>query len=271
MKLFKHLAAGLIAAFAVATPSAASTYSIDYTDLWINPNESGWGLNLVQQYDTMFATIFLYGPDGSDRWFSASALTPAGGNSYSGQLVQTTGPYFGAGSFNSNAVTRAVVGTMTVSFGSSTSGTLSYTVNGVSVTKSIVRFTFRNENLTGNYIGGLTANSSGCNGVANGPVLVFDNLTVTQSGASVTMRVIFFNSSTTQSQCNFQGAMQSTGKTSLISGTYSCVSGSTATNQGSFTISNITSSQTGFSGTYTGADQFCSSYTGQFGGVKDVL
>ena len=271
MKLFKQLAAGLVAAFAVALPSAASTYSIDYTDLWINPSESGWGLNLVQQYDTMFATIFLYGPDGSDRWFSASALTPTGGSSFSGQLVQTAGPYYGAGTFNSSAVTRNVVGTMTVSFGSATSGTLSYTVNGLTVTKSIVRFTFRNENLTGNYLGGLTANSSGCSGVSNGAVLVFDNLTVTQNGASVSMRVNFFNGAGTLSQCNFTGAMQSTGKISLISGTVSCSSGSTSTNQGTFTISNITSSQSGFSGTYTGSDQFCSSYSGQFGGVKDVL
>ena len=271
MKLFKRLAAGLVAAFAIAMPSAASTYSVDYTDLWINPNESGWGLNLVQQYDVMFATIFLYGPDGSDRWFSASALTPAGGNSFSGQLFQSSGPYYGAGVFNSSAVTRNPVGTMTVSFGSSNAGTLTYTVNGVSVTKSIVRFTFRNENLTGNYLGGLTANSSGCNGVSNGPVLVFDNLTVTQNGAAVTMRVNFFNGAGTLSQCNFTGAMQSTGKISLISGTISCSAGSTATNQGTFTISNITSSQTGFSGTYTGSDQFCSSYSGQFGGVKDVL
>src|SRR5258705_4175068 len=99
MKPLKHLAAGLIAAFAVALPSAVSTYWVDSSDLWINPNESGWGLNLVQQSDTMFGTIFLYGPDGTDRWFSASALTPAGGNSFSGQLFQSSGPYYGAGTF----------------------------------------------------------------------------------------------------------------------------------------------------------------------------
>ena len=271
MKLFKHLAAGFVAALAAAMPAAASTFSVDYTDLWLNPNESGWGLNLVQQYDTMFGTIFLYGPDGSDRWFSASALTPSGGTTFSGALTQSSGPYYGAGTFNPTAVTRNTVGTMSVSFSSPNSGTLTYTVNGLTVSKSIVRFTFRNESLAGNYLGGLTANSSGCNGVANGQVLVFDTLTVTQSGTSVTMRVNFFNASSTASQCTFTGSMQSFGRLSNITGTMSCLSGSTSTNQGTFTISNITSSQTGFSGTYSGRDQFCSSYTGQFGGVKDVL
>jgi hypothetical protein len=270
MRFFKHLAASFVAAFAVAVPAAASTFSIDYTDLWINPNESGWGLNLVQQFDTMFGTIFLYGADGSDRWFSASALTPSGTNAFSGQLFQSSGPYYGAGTFNPTSVTRNAVGTMTVTFPSVNAGTLSYTVNGVTVNKSIVRFTFRGENLAGNYLGGLTAISSGCNGVSSGPVLVFDTLIVTQNGAAVSMRVLF-NANGVLSQCTFTGAMQSTGRTSLISGNVSCVSGSTSTNQGPFTISNITSSQTGFSGTYTGSDQFCSSYSGQFGGVKDVL
>ena len=44
------------------------------TDMWFNPAESGWGLNLIHQGDTLFATLFVYGPDGQPRWYVASSL-----------------------------------------------------------------------------------------------------------------------------------------------------------------------------------------------------
>jgi len=56
-----------------------------------------------------------------------------------------------------------------------------------------------------------------------------------------------------------------------MSGSFNCTVGGSAANQGTFTIANIESSQTGFSGRFAGADQFCSSHTGYFGGVRDVL
>ena len=33
----------------------------DITDLWWNPAESGWGMNVIQQGDTSFVTMFVYG------------------------------------------------------------------------------------------------------------------------------------------------------------------------------------------------------------------
>ena len=46
-------------AAALALPAAATTHSTDYTDLWYLPAESGWGINIIQQYDTVFATMFV--------------------------------------------------------------------------------------------------------------------------------------------------------------------------------------------------------------------
>jgi hypothetical protein len=167
-------------------------------------------------------------------------------------------------------VTRNAVGTMTVTFPGPNTGTLTYTVNGLSVTKSIVRFTFRNEILSGNYLGGLTANATGCSGVTNGPVLIFGNLGITQNSASVTMQLSYTNGGIA-SQCVYSGALQSAGRLGNISGTVTCTTGSTTTIRGSFTLSNVVASQTGFSGTYLGSDNFCSSNSGQFGGVKDIF
>src|SRR5689334_13033393 len=268
IRIFKRHAAAFVASFLVSLPAAATNFGTDYTDLWWNPNESGWGVNVIQQWDTIFATLFVYDQTGSARWFVASNLTGSQ-NTFSGTLYQTTGPYFG-GPFNPAGVHAPAVGTMTFAFNGDT-GTLTYSVNGVTVTKSIQRQGFKTDNLTGHYLGGLTANGTGCSGVTNGPILIFDTLTVSQSGQSLSMRVDFFNRSGQQSACTFNGILSPAGRQSNVtSGTFSCVSGGAASNAGSFTITSITSGPTGFSGSFSGRDQFCS-YSGQFGGVKDVI
>jgi hypothetical protein len=57
---------------------------------------------------------------------------------YSGTFFQTHGPPFSAVPFNPAQVTSVAVGTGTLAFASASSGTFSYTVNGVTQTKSIV-------------------------------------------------------------------------------------------------------------------------------------
>jgi hypothetical protein len=271
--MFKNIArlgAAFMAAITLALPASASTYSIDYTDLWGGgqpaPTENGWGLNLVQQGDIIFATMFVYGSDNSPRWFSASALAPSNnGSTWSGSLAQTTGPYFGA-AWTANA-TGTVVGTMTVSFSNANTGQLNYTVNGVPVNKAISRFTLRGPNLAGHYLGGAVAT---CN--TGSQILIFDSLTVTQNSSAVSMRVDFFNGSGTASICTYSGTMSVTGRTGSISGTYSCTFGSTAGNAGNFSVTNLESSINGFNGNLTATDQFCpGGMTGRFGGVKDVI
>jgi hypothetical protein len=269
-KSIARLGAAFIAAITLSLPAAASTFSIDYTDLWgggqPNPTENGWGLNLIQQGDIIFATMFVYGPDNTARWYSASALAPSGGSTtWSGQLAQTTGPYFGT-NWNNASVAATVVGTMTVTFSSANAGTLTYSVNGVNVAKPISRFSLRAPNLNGHYIGGAVAN---CNNGGPG-VLIFDNLTVTQNGTSVSMGVQFFNGQGVSSNCTFNGTLTTTGRTGSIGGNYSCTIGGNPGNVGAFSITNLESSINGFNGNYSASDQFCPSQAGRFGGVRDV-
>jgi len=65
---------------------------------------------------------------------------PSGTNGYSGALYQVSGPAFNASPWTT--ATPHQVGTMTVSFTDGDDGTLQYTYNGVSVTKSITRQVF---------------------------------------------------------------------------------------------------------------------------------
>ena len=56
---------------AVALHASATPHFHDANDLWISPFESGWGINIFHQGDTLFASLFVYGQDGKARWYTA--------------------------------------------------------------------------------------------------------------------------------------------------------------------------------------------------------
>jgi hypothetical protein len=123
------------------TTSGAST---NYTALWWNApahSESGWGMNFVQQGDTAFATLFTYDSSGTPMWLFMSGGTRQGtADTFSGPLYRATGPAFFTNPFPSIGLGNLTqVGTMTVAFSGANSGTLTYGVNGVNVSKSITK------------------------------------------------------------------------------------------------------------------------------------
>jgi hypothetical protein len=113
---------------------------VNYTDLWWNASEPGWGLNLNHQGNVMFGALFTYDTGGAPMWLVMSRGDLQADGSYSGPLYRTTGPAFNAVPFG--ATSNTAVGTMRVSFANSASGTLTYTFNGTSVSKSITRQVF---------------------------------------------------------------------------------------------------------------------------------
>jgi len=273
LKTLCRFAAALLAAAAFALPARATTYSTDYTDLWYNPNESGWGLNLIQQGQTMFGTLFVYGVGNVPQWFVASDIEPVGTSTtqFTGQLYQTSGPYFGAGSFDQAAVQHVTVGTITLTFTDINTATLVYTVNGQQVTKTVTRQTWRNDNLSGNYGGGLLGTGSNCgNGVSNGAVSIFGNLAVQHPSNNQISMTVQFQANAGASQCTFAGTYTQHGRTGSIAGNFNCTVPNQQGNTGTFTISSIDSSPDGFMGHFNGRDQFCT-YDGPFGGVRDLF
>src|SRR5215212_10385697 len=105
------LAAGLAA---VAIPALATPQARNATDMWFNPAESGWGLNIIHQGSKLFATLFVYGSDGQPRWYVASDLT--GGPGYAGTLDECT-DQAPSGTFDARAVVCRPVGTITLLVG----------------------------------------------------------------------------------------------------------------------------------------------------------
>jgi len=135
--------AGMLDAGAAVRAAAAGLPSTDFNVQglwWATPAgaESGWGINFAQQGDVVFATWFTYDLTGKAWWLSAT-LNRTGVNTYAGSLLQTHGPAFNSVPFSPSLVTSTAVGTATINFANNDNGTFSYTVNGVSQTKSITR------------------------------------------------------------------------------------------------------------------------------------
>jgi hypothetical protein len=117
------------------------TQAYNYQDLWwASPagTESGWGVNLTHQGDTIFATWFTYDLDGTPLWLAVAAPKTSAGV-YSGALYRTTGPPFNAVPFNPAKVSASPVGTATFTFTDGNNGTFDYKVNDIAQSKAITR------------------------------------------------------------------------------------------------------------------------------------
>ena len=128
----------------VPTCVAAGTSSSpsNYSDLWWRSpagSESGWGVNIAQQGDILFATWFTYDTAGKGMWLVMSDGAKTGPGTYSGALYRTTGPAFSANPWDATHVGVSQVGTATFTFSDASDGTFAYTVDGISQSKPITR------------------------------------------------------------------------------------------------------------------------------------
>ena len=124
-------------------PPAPAPFNVE--GLWWNSpagSESGWGVNITHQGDVLFATWFTYDTDGSGLWLVMPDGTKTGANAYSGALYRTTGPAFDSPQFDPSKVASTQVGSASFSFGDANDGTFTYTVNGITQSKSITRQIF---------------------------------------------------------------------------------------------------------------------------------
>ena len=102
LRALRALSLAAVLMFALARPAAA----VQYTDIWWNPAESGWGVNFIQADNLIFATFFIYGADQKPTWVTAQ-LTLGTNNVWSGPVYLTGGPYYGAAWDPSQVTTTA--------------------------------------------------------------------------------------------------------------------------------------------------------------------
>ena len=114
----------------------------NYQDAWWNPAESGWGLFVVHQDNTLFSALTTYDFAATACGSSPPAVLQPDG-SYLGDLFRTSGPPFNAQPFVPiTGANIAKIGAMRFMFSDGMSGTLAYTVNGAPVSKSITPTVF---------------------------------------------------------------------------------------------------------------------------------
>jgi len=257
----RYLRVALLACAMLASSLAAgSTKTTDITDMWWIPTESGWGVNVILQYDTAFLTFFVYDSSKNPYWVVATAnfVGPSGADLlWGGDLYATTGPWFG-GPFDPSAVASRKVGTASFRLTSVNSAALTYTIDGVAVNKVVQRQTWKDENYTGSYGGGYSFRNTGCMPTSlNGLQEDVGNLDITHMGSSWSAA---FDGRL--SSCTFSGTYTQTGKLGEVNGNYNCSDGTA----GTFDLVEINGTISGFSSRMSGHSQFCQ-WTGTFGGV----
>ena len=119
----------------------------DYSGMWWNPNESGWGLSLTQgPSNALFGAWFVYGSGNQPEWFTLQGGQWTSSTRWTGSVYRTTGPFFAGPVFDPRLVLVQAAGTATLDFtqvaGAEDRATFTYTVNGVTATKTISRMAF---------------------------------------------------------------------------------------------------------------------------------
>ena len=126
-------AAAAIPAFAQSVPAA------NYSDIWYNPNESGWGVTFTQHNGSnqAFAVWYTYDPREPDPtvpgnfkplWLVMSGGTWTSPTSLTGDVYVTKGTPF-ASTWNPNALGVTRVGTFSFSFSGTSNGTFTYHIS----------------------------------------------------------------------------------------------------------------------------------------------
>ena len=222
MTHWKTICAGFVMAIASLAFSDAARAN-NYQDLWWNPSESGWGINISQQGDVMFATWFIYGANSQPTWIFLSNAKRSGalGNTFSDKIYQAiTGSPFSAVPFTPSLPTNfREVGVATFVFSDARTGTLTYNIDNVQVVKQITRQTIGAFNLTGTYFGGLKRDGSGCvNAALNGSVLNQATYSISHTVATGALTIAEVGGTS----CTFSGNTQVFASVLEGSGRFTC-------------------------------------------------
>ncbi len=124
------------------TTAAASVPASEQGAWWGGTAENGWGFSFVQHGATLTAGWYIYDASGNPVWL----IMPGGQwdtqqRTFSGAIYSPTGAWYG--NYNTaNFNLGGAVGSVSFTFNAPGSGTLNYTVNGVSGTKQISRLDF---------------------------------------------------------------------------------------------------------------------------------
>jgi hypothetical protein len=266
------------AAVAFASGQAAAI-TPDPTGLWYDARDQGWGLNVAQQGDTVFATLFVYDPAGNPAWYVASEMraevAPGGGLPatrpiVSGALFPTDGPSLG-GPFDPHPVLARSAGAITLKYTDTAHQSIDvgYLADGTTVTKTMRAQPASDDSalLPGRYAGGVV--------ITTAPTPACPRLEVTPAGDAAMVIDVSASTATGMSQlawgtgletvCTIGGRYEPRG---AIAGTLGCGSPGAALSSGTTAeVAEITPGPHGFAARVRFQHAACT-YAGHIGGVR---
>jgi len=199
-----------------------SARAAEFTDVYYDPAEDGWGVFLVQSETTQFLAFFIYGSDGKPTWYVAILAEDATGK-FTGTLYATTGTYF-LNPWQGKSTVEA--GTASFTPSDAYHATLSYTVNGVgTVTKAVQRQTLTAYVLSGNYSGSGAGSINNCVSPGQNEPTYRSRfgLTVTQTGdQSASLVFTFVDMVHNGLVCTIAGPLTHIGRLYQLNGQSSC-------------------------------------------------
>jgi hypothetical protein len=232
-----------IAALAAAASLGASAGQ--FTDLWWNPDESGWGVNVVQQLETAFVTLFVYAADGRPTWYVApnalvTAYSAGGLPLFEGTLYRTRGPWH-AGPFDPASVEVAEAGHLQLEALSRNRLRVHYSADGRAVVKEVERQTWQPVLLAANYTGQFVLRLTSVDGAPIGTSELTADLLIHLDGEGF-MRA----DDHLGRRCEYRGPWQQAGKLVGFSGTFTCSAGDAR--NGTFEVAELEVSEHGITG-----------------------
>lgn len=203
----------------------------DPTGLWFDPDESGWGMSVAQQGETVFATIFVYDEARRPTWFVASQVTAvqtppleSGEPLFSGTLYRTSGPWFGGG-FDPHSVGVTAVGLIQLQYAAGDRGKVlkvTYSADGVPVAKTLQPQTWSDNRalLLGRYQAGLVITDK--TPLCPGPIDTSAAFVMTVSDDPAANKTRIQWGTGIDTACTIEGTFTQRGQLASISGTLAC-------------------------------------------------
>jgi hypothetical protein len=119
----------------------------DYSGLWWNPAEGGWGLSLHQSpFDVLFGSWYVYNASNQPEWYTVQGGQWTSATRWSGTIYRNTGPFFAGPGYDPRLVLVQAAGNAVLEFkqlpGQEDRATFTYTIDNVTTTKSVSRFAF---------------------------------------------------------------------------------------------------------------------------------
>ena len=119
----------------------------NYSGIWWKSSEGGWGLSLHQgRLNTLVGSVYVFDEGKAPVWFTLGSGTWETSTRWHGEVYHSEGPAWSAPSFDRAQVKHQSVGTVTLDFGmlpgTEDTATLTFSLSGVQVVKTISRLRF---------------------------------------------------------------------------------------------------------------------------------